>query len=125
MLAAIKSFKDLVVWQESIELGLDVYRVSQGFPKEEVFGLTQQMRRAAVSVSSNIAEGWGRGSTGDYLRFLSIAGGSMREVESQAVLSHRLGYTTQENLKELEERIDAIGRMLHGLRQSLEFKREG
>jgi four helix bundle protein len=69
MMAPIKSFKDLLVWQESIELGLDVYGVSQGFPKEELFGLTQQVRRAAVSVSSNITEGWGRGSTGDYIRF--------------------------------------------------------
>jgi four helix bundle protein len=122
-MATIRSFRDLVVWQEAISLAVDVYELTRRFPKEEMFGLTQQIRRASVSVSSNIAEGWGRSNTGDYIRYLCIADGSLREVESQSELSYRLGYLDQEQAARLQERIEGIGRMLHSLRQSLEDHR--
>ena len=92
-----------------------VYAASTKFPKEELYGLTQQMRRAAVSVAANIAEGSGRRTARDYLRFLYLARGSLREVEYYIHLAHRLGYISAENRDSLEAAVNAVGSALHGL----------
>lgn len=88
----INSFKDLIVWQKSMELVEKVYKITESFPTKEQFGLISQMRRAAVSIPSNIAEGYGRNSTGSYIQFLSIARGSLLELETQLELSKRLNF---------------------------------
>lgn len=91
MSTTIESYRDLEAWKHAIRLTRLVYRVSNGFPADERFGLTSQVRRAAVSIPSNIAEGWGRGTTTDYARFLRMAHGSLYEVETQCILAHELG----------------------------------
>jgi four helix bundle protein len=87
----IQSFRDLVVWQRSVDLGVWLYQLTAQFPEAERFGLSQQLRRAGVSVSSNIAGGYGRGSANDYLRFLRNSRGSLNEIETQLVYAERLG----------------------------------
>ena len=99
-----------------------VYRMSEHFPKDERFGLTSQIRRAAVSIASNIAEGWGRGTTADYARFLRMARGSMYEVETQAIIARELGYIDEEKFEYFEQTIDEAGRVLAGLIRSIEKK---
>jgi four helix bundle protein len=112
-------FEKLMVWQRAIDLADRVYEFTQSFPSDERFGLTNQMRRAVVSISSNIAEGSGRASDNDYARFVEIAYGSLMEVVSQAHLAARRGYLTQANLTLLLDAADEEARMLSGLRQSL------
>ena len=93
----LKSYRDLLVWQRAIELAVLIYRFSEGFPRNEVYGLTSQLRRASVSVPSNIAEGYGRGCRKEYLQFLSIAQGALKKLETQAILAQRLNYATPAN----------------------------
>ena len=88
----IRTFRDLLIWQKSIKLVTQIYEVTKIFPKEEAFGLTSQMRRCAVSIPSNIAEGHGRNSTRDYLRFLQIATGSLYELQTQLVIANNLSF---------------------------------
>src|SRR5215216_3360360 len=95
MMSEIKSYRDLIVWQKSISLVKGVYVVSQSFPKEEQYGLTNQMRRCAVSIPSNIAEGYGRNSTGDYKRFLQVAVGSLYELQTQIEIAFNLDYISK------------------------------
>lgn len=117
----IRSYRDLKVWQQSKALTLAIYQATQTFPSEERFGLTSQMRRCAVSIPSNIAEGNAR-STRDYLRFIDIAQGSLAELETQLEIAHDLGYLPKQILAEcLAQAID-IGRMLSGLSTSLQSK---
>ena len=111
------------VWKKSIDWAERIYRVSSGFPPEEKYGLTSQMRRAAVSVAANIAEGAARTGTGEFLRFLSVASGSMAEVETFLILAGRLGYLTEADRQALEAEAQEIGRMLGGLKRSLQSKR--
>lgn len=92
----INSYKDLIVWQKAMDLVELVYQVTSSFPKEERYGLTNQLRRAAVSIPSNIAEGHARSSTAEFQRFLSIARGSLAEVETQLLIARRLGYLSEE-----------------------------
>jgi len=94
-----QSFKDLVVWQRAIELTTDVYKLTSKFPDAERFGLTNQMRRASVSIASNIAEGYGRATKGEYVQFLGHARGSCSELETQLVIAKRLGFGTQANVE--------------------------
>jgi four helix bundle protein len=115
----VKSYRELTVWQKSIALAERIYVASKAFPKEESFGLTSQMRRAAVSVPSNIAEGAAREGTGEFLQFLSIAQGSLAELDTQLLLAERLGYLKAAQVRDLEHACDEIGRMLSGLRKSL------
>ncbi len=115
----IRSYQDLEVWQRAMELALICYRATEQFPRSETFGLASQLQRAAVSVPANIAEGRGRRSTGDFLRFLSIASGSLAETETHLLLAHRLGYLPEERLQSLLVLTARIGRMLNGLRRSL------
>lgn len=116
---AIQSYRDLRVWQTAMELTLDVYRLSQSFPKDERFGLTSQVRRAATSVALNIAEGHGRSRRGEYLNHLSIARGSAIEVEVSLLLAEKLSYVAAAELEKPRERCDAICRMLTKLKRAL------
>ena len=114
-----RTFRDLVVWQHAHQFVLEVYKYTKGFPKEELFGITSQLRRAAVSVPSNIAEGQGRKSTGEFLRHLSIAYGSLMEVETQILIAARLAYLDAGQVDKLIERTSEVGRLLNGLMRSL------
>ena len=107
----VRDFEDLIVWQKSVDLAVGVYALTKLFPKEERFQMTSQLRKAAVSVSSNIAEGNGRWSTKDYIHFLINARGSLFEVRSLLVVSRRFGYATEETLSDLNSLCDEIGRM--------------
>lgn len=115
----INSYRDLEVWKKAMELVTDVYKVTQTFVKEELYGLTSQLRRAAVSVPANIAEGWGRGMTGEYIQFLRIARGSLLEVETLMTISHNLEYVNTQELKSILERIREINKMINALIKSL------
>ena len=115
MANAVKSFHDLVAWQQAMELVTEIYKVSQKFPKEEMFGLTSQIRRAAVSIPSNIAEGRGKSSAGEFQQFLYHARGSLAEVETQLMIAINLGYLTKQEVTHIMELIARVGRLLHGL----------
>ena len=119
----LKHDRELKVWQKSYRRCLDLYRITKKFPKEERYGLTSQIRRAAVSIPSNIAEGYGRKTTADYLRSLYIAYGSVCELETQVLLSGDLNYVNKENLKALKDDTEEVERMLKALIKSLENKR--
>jgi four helix bundle protein len=115
----VKNYQELIVWQRAMDLVEDVYRSSKDFPREEIYALTSQIRRAAVSIPSNIAEGQGRRTTSDFLRHLSIAYGSLREVETQILIARRLKYIAQARLEEVMNRAGEVGRLLNGLMNSL------
>ncbi len=116
----IRTFRDLRVWQRGMALVTEVYRLSKQFPKEEVYALASQMRRAAVSVPSNIAEGYGRHSTTDYVRFLRMASGSLYELQTQTEIARNLGYVDESTLNDLASAGDEIARMLSALIRTLE-----
>ena len=109
------TYADLKVWQAAMGLALDVYRQTQSFPKEEIYGLTSQLRRAAVSVASNIAESKGRFSDKELLHFLSQSRGSIFEIESQIIIAWRLGYFGQSTTDRLLKETAEVGRMINGL----------
>jgi four helix bundle protein len=117
-----QSFKDLVVWQRSVELTTDVYKLTSKFPESERFGLTHQMRRAAVSVASNIAEGYGRLTKGEYVQFLGHARGSCSEIETQIVIAKNLGFGAAQSLDSAETRCNDVGRLLGALIKSIRAK---
>jgi four helix bundle protein len=106
------SYRDLVVWQRAIQMTVAIYRLSAGFPKDEMYGLTSQLRRAAVSVASNIAEGYGRGSRGEYKQFLGMARGSICEVQTQLTIARELDYGSPETLTKAEELSYEVNKML-------------
>jgi four helix bundle protein len=116
------NFEKLEVWQKAIDLADLVYKHTRQFPPDERFGLTNQMRRAAVSISSNIAEGTSRMSQSDFRRFVEIATGSVFEVISQAFIGRREGFLTEENFRAMYKAAEEVGRMLSGLRKSLSSK---
>ena len=116
----IKSYRDLVVWQKSMDLAEGIYVASRAFPKSETYGLSSQVRRAAVSIASNVAEGQTRRSTSEYQRFLSIAQGSLSEVETPVLLAKRLNYLEASKSEELLKLLSEVGRMINGLRKSLD-----
>ena len=118
----LKNFKELNVWQKSYDLCLVIYKVTKKYPKEEIYGLVSQLRRVAVSIPSNIAEGYGRKTTSDYLRFLYIAYGSVSELETQIMISGDLDYIKEGVLTEIRDNITEVERMLKGLINSLEKK---
>ena len=115
------NFEKLEVWQKAIDFADVVYRVTRAFPDDERFGLTNQMRRAAVSISSNIAEGTSRHSRDDYVRFLEIATGSIFEVVSQSFIAQRQNYLSEDDRQRLYAAAEEQSKMLSGLRQSLGF----
>ena len=116
----IRNFKDLEIWQRGLALATSVYSMTKAFPKEEVYGLTSQMRRASVSVPSNIAEGFNRGSNRDYSRFLYIALGSLAELETQIRIARNLKYVAAPAAEVLTTEIDEIQRMTRNLIKKLE-----
>jgi four helix bundle protein len=117
-----RSYRDLKVWQRGMALARDVYLLTQGFPKEEQYGLTSQMRRSAVSIPANIAEGHARESTKDFLRFVLIARGSLAELETYFLLSESLGYCQRPQISAVLETCAEEGRMLRGLQNSLRVR---
>ncbi|HYN15506.1 MAG TPA: four helix bundle protein [Terriglobales bacterium] len=116
---AVQSYKDLIVWQKAIGLVTNVYRCTKGFPKDELYGLTSQLRRAAVSVPCNIAEGQGRVSTGEFKQFLGHARGSLHEMQTQLVIAENLGYLDKTEKDRLLEDSTEVDRMLNRLISSL------
>ncbi|HCF94156.1 MAG TPA: four helix bundle protein [Verrucomicrobia bacterium] len=115
----VKSYKDLIVWQKSMDLVAMVYQVTKTFPREELYGLTNQLRRAAVSIPSNIAEGQARNSTAEFRNFLSIARGSLAEVETQLLIAERLNYIDSGKLRELLIIQTEVNKMTNALMSKL------
>lgn len=118
-----QSHRDLKLWQLSLDLSESLYRLSEGWPKHEQFGLISQIRRASVSVAANIAEGAGRRSTGEFIQFVGIARGSLAEVEPLLIIARRLGYVDESVCRELLQDLSELGRMSTGLIQSLEQRK--
>lgn len=118
-MAAVKSYRDLETWKKAMDLVQEIYLETKSFPKEETYGLLSQMRRAAVSIPSNIAEGQGRDSTKEFLHHLSIAYGSLCELETQMLISCRLGYFSQQIHDRLFDSSSRVGRLINGLSNSL------
>ncbi|MCZ7648495.1 MAG: four helix bundle protein [Planctomycetota bacterium] len=121
-MGTIRKYRELRVWNAGIDFVADIYKVTEGFPKSEQFGLTSQLRRAAISVPSNLAEGHQRNTTLDYLRFVKYALGSTGELDTQLEVARRIGYLTPERYQNLDETLDEIRRMLVGLAGSLHEK---
>jgi four helix bundle protein len=115
----IKSYRDLLVWQKSMDLVVACYKLAKELPQDELYGLVSQIRRAAVYVPANIAEGHGRRQLGDYLRHLSIASGSLTELETHLLIAVRLNYLQAEELKPVWNVAMEVGRMLSGLTEKL------
>ena len=118
----LKSFTELKVWQKAYALCLEIYKLTKVFPATEKFGLISQLRRAAISVPSNIAEGYGRKTTGEYIYALYIAYGSLCELETQLMISHDLNYMDKKRFVLLSEEQSEVGKMLNGLIKSLQNK---
>jgi four helix bundle protein len=116
----IQSYRDLKVWQEAMNLAEECYRLSKLFPSLEMYGMTSQIRRAAVSVPANIAEGYGREHRQEYIHFLQIAQGSLKELETHLILSGRVGLTVYTDIDPILQQCDMIGRMLRALIRSLQ-----
>lgn len=116
----LNSYRDLKVRQEAMVLAEECYLMTKSFPKDEMYGMTTQIRRSAVSVAANIAEGYGRDSTGSYVHFLQIAQGSLKELETHLILSERVQLVVEDAVKTLLERADGIGRMLRALIRNLQ-----
>jgi len=115
-----KNYSDLIAWQKAMDLVEMTYKATSQFPKEETYGLTNQLRRAVVSVPSNIAEGQGRNSASDFRRFLAISYGSLREVETQVLIAQRLHYLSEPQAERLMNLAGEVGRLINGLCNSLE-----
>ncbi|GMV27252.1 MAG: four helix bundle protein [Phycisphaerae bacterium] len=122
---AIESHRDLVAWQKAVDFGLLLYAITSRFPDHERFGLTSQLRRAGVSAASNIAEGYGRGRTNDYLRFLSMARGSLCEIDTQLAFALRLGFIDDAMYSDATMKCRECGRILAGLIRSIEETTHG
>lgn len=115
----VKSYKELHVWNKAMQLSLSVYRATALFPREELYGLTSQVRRAAVSIPSNIAEGYGRNTRKDYKQFLAIARGPTLELQTQLLIALDLGYWDQATHRQLEDLSNEVSKMLHSLLRKL------
>src|SRR5256885_129060 len=117
---AVLHYRELIAWQRAMDMVAEVYRISRQFPREELYGLTNQIRRAAVSVPSNIAEGQGRGVGQAFCQFLRIARGSLQEVETQMFLAQRFGYVDEPTVAKFLDVSAEVGRLLLGLLRSLD-----
>ena len=115
----VQSFRDLQVWQRAVQLSVALYRLTKEFPREEIYGLSSQIRRSAVSVPSNIAEGQGRLGTGEFKQFLGIARGSNFEVQTHLEIARALGFGDSKLLDETEGLSHEVGKMIHGILESL------
>jgi four helix bundle protein len=122
MCIEIKSYRDLKVWQEAMSVAERTYRLTSRFPKDEVYGMTSQIRRAAVSIAANIAEGHGRENSGSFIQFLRISQGSLKELETHLLLAARVGLATMEEIEAVLRQCDELGRMLRGLIRSIQSR---
>ncbi len=122
MNASVGGYRDLLVWQKGILLAKEIYRLTRDFPADEKWGLVSQMRRAAVSVPSNIAEGQARRTTKDFIQFISIAEGSVAELDTQLVLAYEFGYCDRETAAPLAGILEELRKMLNSLRRKLTEK---
>ncbi len=120
---AVRNYRDLKVWQRGVDLVVQCYQITELFPRGELYGLVSQIRRAAVSIPSNIAEGNGRDHLGDYLRHLSFASGSLKELETQLWIANRLDFIDEPRLDEVLVGTAEVGRMLSGLKRKLRRRR--
>jgi len=118
----VSTYKDLIVWQKSIALVTTIYSVTKTFPTDEKFGIVSQINRAVVSVPANIAEGWGRESSKNYIQFLRISRGSLMEVETLILISKNLNYISEQDYLEINKQIDEVGKILQGLIKSVQQK---
>jgi four helix bundle protein len=116
---AVRNYQQLIAWQRAMDLVEDVYRITKAFPREELYGLTSQIRRAAVSVPSNVAEGQGRGVGKEFCHHLRISNGSRQELETQLLISGRLGYVNAPIIDDLLVCSGEVGRLLSGLMKSV------
>jgi len=119
----IQSYQQLDVWKKSMELVIRIYNITEKFPKKEIFALTSQMNRSVISIPANIAEGWGRNSTKEYIQFLRIARGSVCELETCLMIAQRINYISIALLKEMLQETEIIGKMLLGLIHSLQHRK--
>ena len=115
----IKDFKDLILWQRAMDLVVEVYNLVKRIPKEELFALSDQIRRAVISIPSNIAEGQGRNSSKEFIHFLSIAKGSKAELETQLLLCVRINYLTESEIEKAMSLIEEVGKILNSLQKKL------
>jgi four helix bundle protein len=116
------TYKDLIVWQKSIALVTSVYTITKTFPIDEKFGIVSQINRAVISIPANIAEGWGRESSKNYLQFLRISRGSLMEVETLLLISRNLNFISEQSYVEVNQQIDEVGKILQGLIKSVQQK---
>jgi four helix bundle protein len=114
-----KSFRELLVWQRSMQLTVKIYDLTRGFPREEIYGLTSQLRRSAISIPSNIAEGQGRLNPGEFKQFLGVAKGSNCELQTQLEIARALSFGSTELIGEAEDLSHEVGRMIYSLTESL------
>ena len=121
----IRSYQDLAVWQTAMDLAEECYRVTNLFPKDELYGMTTQIRRSAASIAANIAEGHGRESTGSFVHSLRIAQGSLKELETHLILSQRVGLVVSGTSNSILDKANELGRMLRSLIRSLQRRIEG
>jgi four helix bundle protein len=121
-MAKVRSYRELIAWQKAMDLVVRVYEGTKTFPREEIYGLTSQLRRAAVSIPSNIAEGQGRRSSKGFIQFLGIAYGSLQETETQIILATRLGYLRDEQESQLLAQCAEVGKLINGLTNALRRK---
>ena len=121
-MSEFKSYKDLVAWQKGIQLVTEIYALTRTFPADEKFGLTSQLNRAAVSVPSNIAEGWGRETSKNFIQFLRNSRGSIKEIQTQLIIAKNLGYITSEKFEAVTGMSEEAGKIIHGLIKSIERK---
>jgi len=119
---AVTHYRELIAWQRAMDLAVAVCEATRGFPRDEIYGLTAQLRRAVISVPSNIAEGQGRHTTKDFIRFLGVARGSLQETETQIILARRLGYVNASQEAQLLDQCAEVARLLHGLTNALKRK---
>jgi len=119
MTSKIESYRDLVVWQQAMDLAVAIYDATKAWPKEELYGLTNQVRRAATSVPANIAEGFGRENRGSYQQFLRIAQGSLKELETHLLISQRIGLAIPDTVELLLKRSESVGKLLRLLIRKL------
>jgi four helix bundle protein len=120
----VRSYRDLWVWKEGMELAEMCYRLTRAFPREEVFGMTSQVRRAATAIPDNIAEGYGRENSGEYVQFLRIAQGSLKELETHLILASRVGLASNEDTASILEKCETVGKMLRALIRSIQKRQK-
>ena len=116
----IRDYRDLIVWQEAMDIAADVYALTRAFPREEMFGMTSQIRRCAASIPANIAEGFGRAQRRTFVQYLGIAQGSLKELETHTLLCGRVGLLSATQLEDMESRYSRLGKRLVSFIRSLE-----